>query len=313
MVGTFHPAVERDVALDHDRAQRDGADRDRDAALMAGIADSRMYAPQRFHEAQMDIVERGRIRALAMQQHIASRAIIEKPGGGADFFGRTHAGRDDQGLSGGGEAGQQRKVGEVGGGDLVGLDAERLQCGNAGRVPRRAEIANAFRRAIRRDAALLVGGQFEAAQQVEGVFDGEVVVLSGQAGSTIDLVKLAHLELGAIGAGGCRRIDQHHRAIEVAIMVVADFGNDEAGLAVANHTIANPDASCLVGGEHQVVLVLPTGRATINAPSVNRSSSANPWKRDASCDNIAGSAGRRSGFARTISKPAFLNRSRYWL
>ena len=246
MVGTFHLAIERDVALDHDGAQRDGADRDRDAAFMAGIADRWMYALQRFHEAQMDIVERGRVGALAMQQHVGSRAIIEELGGGADFVGRAHAGGDDQGLSGGGEARQQRKVGEVGGGDLVGLDAERLQRGNAGRVPRRAEIANAFRRAIGRDAALLVGGQFEAAQQVEGVFDGEVVVFSGQAGSAIDLVKLAHLELGAIGAGGYRRIDQHHRAIEVAIMVVADFGNDEARLAVANHAIADPDESGLV-------------------------------------------------------------------
>ena len=253
MVGAFHLAVERDVALDHDRAQRDGAERDRDAAFMAGIADGWMYALQRFHEAQMDIVERGRVGALAMQQHIGSRAIIEEFGGGADFLGRAHAGRDDQGLSGGGEAGQQRKVGEIGGGDLVGLDAERLQRGNAGRVPRRAEIANAFRRAIDRNAALLVGRQFEAAQQIEGVFDGEVVIFSGQAGGAVDFVELAHLELGAIGTGGDGRIDQRHGAIEVAIMVVADFGNDEARLALANHPIADFQRSLWFPGSESIV------------------------------------------------------------
>ncbi len=42
VIGAFHLAVERDVAFDHDRAQRHRADRDRDAALMTGIADGGM-------------------------------------------------------------------------------------------------------------------------------------------------------------------------------------------------------------------------------------------------------------------------------
>ena len=122
-----------------------------------------------------------------MQQHVRDRANIEKFRSGPNLLGRAHTGRDDERLSGRSEFRQQRKIGQIGGGDLVGLDAERLQRCNAARIPWRAEVLNPFRRAIRRDAALLVGGQLEAAQQVEGVFDGKVVILPGQAGGAVDL------------------------------------------------------------------------------------------------------------------------------
>ena len=158
-----------------------------------------------------------------MQQHIRRRAVVEEFRRGPDFLRRAHAGRDDQRLAGRGELGQQRQVGQVGGGDLVGLNPERLQRRDAGCIPGRAEILNALRGAIGRDAALLLGGQLEAAQQVEGVFDGEVVVFAGQAGGAIDLVQLAHLEFRAIGAGRDRGVDQRDGAIEVAVMVVADL------------------------------------------------------------------------------------------
>ena len=47
MIRAFHLAIERDVALDHDRAERHRADRDRDAALMARITDGGMDRLQR--------------------------------------------------------------------------------------------------------------------------------------------------------------------------------------------------------------------------------------------------------------------------
>ena len=96
-----------------------------------------------------------------------------------------------------------------------------------------------LRGAIGRDAALLLGRQLEAAQQVERVFDGEVVVLAGKAGGAVDLVQLAHLEFGAIRAGSDRGVDQRDGAIEIAVMVVADFRNDEARMAIADRTVAD--------------------------------------------------------------------------
>ena len=194
---------------------------------------------ERFHETQVNIVERGRIGALAMQQHIRRRAIVEEFCRGLDLLRRAHAGRDHERLSGRGELGQQRQIGQVGGGDLVSPDSERFQRCDAGCIPRCAEVLNALRGAIGRDAALLIGGQFEAAQQIEGVFDREVVVLSRQAGGAIDFVELAHLEFRAIGACRDGGIDQRNRPIVIAVVVVADLGNDEARLTLAKRAVAD--------------------------------------------------------------------------
>ena len=195
----------------------------------------------------MNIVKRGGVGALAMQQHVRRRAVVEEFRRGANFIRRAHAGRDDQRLAGRGQFRQQGQVGQVGGGDLVGLNPERLQRRDAGCVPGRAEVLDVLRGAIGRHAALLLGGQLEAAQQVEGVFDGEVVVLTGKARGAVDLVQLAHLEFGAIRAGCDRGVHQRDGAIEIAVMVVADFGNDIAWLAGADRAMADPDRSRLVG------------------------------------------------------------------
>ena len=182
-----------------------------------------------------------------MQQHVMRRAVVEEFRRGPNFIRRAHAGRDDQRLAGRGQFCQQGQVGQVGGGDLVGLNPERLQRRDARRIPGRAEVLDVLRGAIGRHAALLLGGQLEAAQQVEGVFDGEVVVLSGKARGAVDLVQLAHLEFGAIRAGCDRGVDQRDGAIEIAVMVVADFRNDIARLTVADRTMADPDRCRLVG------------------------------------------------------------------
>ena len=195
----------------------------------------------------MNIVKRGGVGALAMQQHVRRRAVVEEFRRGANFIRRAHAGRDDQRLAGRGQFRQQGQVGQVGGGDLVGLNPERLQRCDARCIPGRAEVLDVLRGAIGRHAALLLGGQLEAAQQVERVLDGEVVVLSGKARGAVDLVQLAHLEFGAIRAGCDRGVDQRDGAIEIAVMVVADFRNDIARLAVADRTIADPDRCRLVG------------------------------------------------------------------
>lgn len=105
----------------------------------------------------------------------------------------------------------------------------------------RAEILDALGCTIFGDLLLLRRRKLEAAQQIERVFDREVVVLSGQARGAIDLVELAHLEFGAVGPSGNRGIDQRNGAIEVAIVVVADLGNDVAGLAVAEEAVADAD------------------------------------------------------------------------
>src|SRR5690349_18740217 len=83
------------------------------------------------------------------------------------------------------------------------------------------------------------GRLVKSAQQVERVFDGEVVVLAGKAGGAIDLVQLAHLKFRAICAGGDRGIDQRDRAIEIAVMIVADFRDDEARMVVSDQPVCD--------------------------------------------------------------------------
>ena len=90
-----------------------------------------------------------------------------------------------------------------------------------------------------RHAALLLGGQLEAAQQIERVLDGEVVVLSGKTRGAVDLVQFAHLELGAVRTGCNRGIDQRDGAIEIAIMVVADFGDDKTWMIISDRAVGN--------------------------------------------------------------------------
>src|SRR6185312_17350334 len=106
---------------------------------------------------------------------------------GLDLGGRAHAGRDDQRLLGRGQPCEQGKIGQVGGGNLVGLHAEGLEHGNACRIPWRAEILNALRGAVVGNLALLIGGELETAQKVECIFDREVVILSGEGGGAVDL------------------------------------------------------------------------------------------------------------------------------
>ncbi len=70
---------------------------------MTGITDGGVDLPERFHEAQMDVVQRRGVGALAVQQHIRNCANVEEFCSRADLLSGAHSGRDDQRLSGGSE------------------------------------------------------------------------------------------------------------------------------------------------------------------------------------------------------------------
>lgn len=81
-------------------------------------------------------------------------------------------------------------------------------------------------------AVKVVHAQVEAGEQVERILRAQIlagvvrVALRG-----IEAGHVAHLELGAIGPGLRGQIDQATAQFDIAVMVVADFGDDVAGVA----------------------------------------------------------------------------------
>jgi hypothetical protein len=81
-------------------------------------------------------------------------------------------------------------------------------------------------------AVEVVHAQVEAGQQVERILCAQILAgIVRVALRGIEAGHVAHLELGAIGPGLCGQIDQAAAQFDIAVMVVADFGDDVAGVA----------------------------------------------------------------------------------
>ena len=134
-----HRAVERDVPLDGDRAERDGGERDLQAALVAGVADRHagVAVAQRRDHAQVRLLGLHRVRRGRVHEHEPVGA--EHLDRGVDLLDRRHAGREDDGLAGVAQRLEQLVVGERRRGDLVRDDVELLEELDARHVPRRRE------------------------------------------------------------------------------------------------------------------------------------------------------------------------------
>jgi len=74
----------------------------------------------------------------------------------------------------------------------------------------------------------LLIAELEAVEQIQGVLGAEVIAGLGVLALVgLEAAQIAHLELGAIGAGLLCQIDQALGQGQVAIVVVADLGDDE--------------------------------------------------------------------------------------
>ena len=93
VVVAFHRAIEGDVFLDHHSAKGCGGNRHFNASFMAGIAHGRLgQVAQPLEVAQIDVLEGGGIRGIAVQQHVAGALVLEVADAGADLHFRSHAG-----------------------------------------------------------------------------------------------------------------------------------------------------------------------------------------------------------------------------
>ena len=111
-------------------------------------------------------------------------------------------------------------------GDLEGWDAVVGQHCETGEVPRRAESVNVDGLAVIEDVDHLLRVQRELGQQVEGVLGAEVLAGGGTPGLTVEGVHVAQLELDGVGPGLLGEVDEVLGQRDVALVVVADLGDE---------------------------------------------------------------------------------------
>ena len=115
MVGALRGVVEREVLLDHARAEHVGDERHRDAVLVVGEPDHEAREPlaQRRDDVQVQVVRVGRIRGGALQD---AELVVERQDRvdrAVDVLQLRAAGREDHRLSEGGDVPKQRRVADV--------------------------------------------------------------------------------------------------------------------------------------------------------------------------------------------------------
>ena len=236
VVVALHGAIEGDVFLDHHGAQGGGGNGYFDSPFMAGIAHGRLgQVAQTLEVAQVDVLERGGIGGIAVEQHVAGPFVLEMANAGADLHFRGHAGGADQGFAGGGQAGEQGVVGEIGRRHLEAFHPPAVELVEAGFIPRGTEGHQAFAGGVVKAAEQLVITELKSLEQIQGVLGaqigGHVVAVARIA---VQPAHVPHLELGAVRPCQMGGINQLESGVEIAVVVVADLGDQEAGSVIAN-------------------------------------------------------------------------------
>ena len=78
VVVAFHGAIEGDVFLDHHSAKGGCGNRHFNAPFMAGIAHGSLgQVAQPLEVAQIDVLEGGGIRGIAVQEHVTGSLVLE--------------------------------------------------------------------------------------------------------------------------------------------------------------------------------------------------------------------------------------------
>ena len=115
MIRPRQRAIERDVLLDDEAPSRDCGYRHRDAALVARVADRDAKVPEPLDAPQVEVLERRRVGADAVQDREVGAALAQEGGSALDLVQRGHPGREDDRLAGVGDRVEEREVDQIGG------------------------------------------------------------------------------------------------------------------------------------------------------------------------------------------------------
>ena len=156
-----------------------------------------------------------------------------------DLFDGAHTGGKDDRLALGAGVAQQMVVGERRRRDLVAGRIELVDEVDRFLVPAGGEPRHLDFAAVAVDQAVLVVTEFQAALEVAiGGSEGAFPRLR-QLFRRVHYIDRALLELDRVAAGRHRHADEPPGQIDVAVVVDADFGDDVARMAVANHFVAD--------------------------------------------------------------------------
>jgi hypothetical protein len=230
------------MTFHHAGAQRHRHRRRHQSDLVAGVADRHFgkFAPQGLDDAQIQFVRLTRIGAGAVHddQVLAPQYLHSL----MNLFHRGHAGREDDGFAGAAHIAQQVVIGQRGGRNLVGRGVELFHEIHRRFVPDRDQPGDVFRTAIALDFLVLCLTEFDLAAvlQVGNVSPGRLAHLLLLVGRRTNF-RGALLELDRVHAGLDGGVDHRFGNFQVAVVVDADFGDDEGRMAIANQAVPDFD------------------------------------------------------------------------
>ena len=252
MVRPWQCAFFGEVPLDNARPERRCRGADRDAALVARIADKHVVAlPQCVHHPQIDVDEFTRVGRRALQQDELVRVAQDPLDRLVDVFERAHARRDDHGSLLPSDVVQKGEVGEHRRGRLDRWHVQSIEQVGTASIPGAAhELEGQAVRQITQAIPIGLGQlQLEAVLTVRCAERVGVNIRSVERGAGQQLVDRALLKLDrvSLAVGG----DAHQVSGKQGITVVVDptLGDDEAWLAIAHHAPTDGDGACA----HQAV------------------------------------------------------------
>ena len=255
--GGVRPAIgpgQGHVLLDHHGPQRHTGHRRRGARRV--VRQTRQTAEIRRQPGdgpQVRVGEAGGIGAHTVQQH---HAPCPRPPGRrhriADLLRRGHAGGDDQRPPGAGGPCDQGQVDGLEGRDLVGGGVQALEqfhrrLVEGGGEHDQPQVPGAAEQGF----VPLIGGEGLPIELVQGA-TGPQARLQPEARPVMadgDGVRRVGLQLHRIRAGPGAHLHQPLGPVEVAVMIAAQFGNDQRGRVRRHPTAGNVDGQGF-GGRH---------------------------------------------------------------
>lgn len=155
---------------------------------------------------------------------------------GLDLAERGHAGGEDHGPAEGTDVAQIRQVGDLAGGNLEALGAERGEVVEAGDIEAGGEEADTLRLTVGDQGRVHRRAQLQLAQHRDlrlGLIGGARLVFGLGGARGREPLGAEGLELDQVGAGLGGDLDQALGESEVSMMVDAGFGDDESGFSHA--------------------------------------------------------------------------------
>jgi len=225
--------VQGEMAFDHAGAERRGGHARADALFMTRIPHGLAVAfPQPRQHRQGDLLLGTGVAAVAMQKHEIVVVAPHEGDGHVDLGKIAHAGGEHHGNARGTGLTQQRQAHQIGRAEFEQLHVEGFHLREADRVPGGGE----------KDQSQLLGQGLGLGHFLNGKFQGRAVLAIGATEAVLAVVggvaaldgeqgfAVALLELDAIHPATSGLADHLQGHVQLALVVVADFGHDETGM-----------------------------------------------------------------------------------